>query len=172
MTLDVDDYLHGTRRVLRRKVPPIAAAFLSIGIGAYVLLQFAIYGGALLTPYNLAVLAGGIAVFIGVMIIGLGAYYALAAPAIARRAFARMPFSRVPTTYRFDEDGLHTRNAHGSDDLPWEMLGEVYASRHVLLIDRGPNEAFTIPRDQLSPEVDRALFDLLRRHDLWKGSRP
>ena len=172
VTVTEADYLAGVRLMMRGLARRFLPPALAVGVGLFLLVQYLNFGDALATRHNMLVLLAGVAMFLAIPLVGLALFHFVALPAMARRQFAAQPYAAVPTTYEMDDTGLRTANAHGTDDLPWSMIGGASADRQVVLVRRGPTEAFTIPRAQLSAEDDAALMDLLRRHDVWKGSLP
>ena len=156
------------RGFARRYAPTALVA----GTIVFLVGQYIKYGDALATQHNILVVLAGLAMFLTIPIIGLLLLYIFALGPVARRQFAAQPYIAVPTTYELDDAGLRAANAHGTDNLPWSMIGGASADERVVLVKRGPVEAFTIPRGQLTAEDEAALMDLLRRFGVWKGSKP
>ena len=172
VTVSEADFLAGVRLMMRDFARRFVPAALAVGVGLFLLVQYLKFGDALATRHNMLVVVAGVAIFLAIPLAGMALFYFFALPPMARRQFAAQPYAAVPTTYEMDDAGMRTANAHGTDDLPWSMIGGASADRHVVLVRRGPTEAFTIPRAHLSAEDDAALTGLLRRHVVWKGSQP
>ena len=172
VTLLERDYVRGSRLMVFDALKLSVPVFFLCGFVLYLIWNFAIYGIALATPYNMLVLLKGGLIALGFVLSGVILYYLFGVPRIARREFARMPFAGAPTHYRFDATGLHTHNDFGTEDLPYSMLGRTRVNRDLVMLGKGSTAAFTIPRDQLSKEDESALFDLLRERDLWKRPVP
>ena len=148
-------------------MPPIYL----FGLAMYIAWNFILYGPILATPNNLLVLLGGGAIALGFTLSGLLLFYFFGLPALARREYARAPYLGSTTRYRFEVDRLRTQSAFGSDILPYDMLGRTLIGKDMILLSKGANAVFTIPRDQLSADQEAALLDLLIARDLLKGPR-
>ena len=168
----VSDYVSGSKLLVKQAFMRHGPLWLAVGLIALMVWDYVKYGAYMFESHNFVAIAGGAAIFLAIPLGGMLLFYSLAVPLIARRMYGRLEHLGSETRYHLDSDRLRTEHSGSSDDLVWSMIPYVRANKSVILIHKTPTMAFTIPRDQLDPATEIAIFDLLHRLDLWIGTKP